>query len=228
MSGDSHSGTPRGTPGPAREPTAFAPSTPRPIVVGLLGGVASGKSLIARQLEQLGAAVLDADRIGHAVLREPATRNAVRARWGDRIMDAAGEVDRQKLAQIVFSKTPAGAAELSALEALTHPRIRQLLTSEIEQQSAAGRRVLVLDAPVMLKAGWNQICDRIVFIDAPRELRLSRAASRGWNEEEFAAREGAQESLENKRKLADVVIDNSGPPDATQKQVATFWHSLGQ
>jgi dephospho-CoA kinase len=166
--------------------------------------------------------------MGHAVLREPATRNSVRARWGERILDAAGEVDRQKLAQIVFNKTPQGAADLAALEALTHPRIRQLLTRQIEQQSAAGRRVLVLDAPVMLKAGWNQICDRIVFVEVPRALRLERAATRGWSEEEFTAREGAQESLEHKRKLADVVIDNSGPPGATQKQVATFWHSLGQ
>jgi dephospho-CoA kinase len=228
MSGDTHCGTPRGTLNPVRAPGAFAPSTPRPIVVGLLGGVASGKSLIARQLEQLGAAVLDADRMGHAVLREAATRNAVRARWGDRILDAAGEVDRQKLAQIVFSNAPEAAAELAALEALTHPRIRQLLTREIEQQSAAGRRVLVLDAPVMLKAGWNHICNKIIFIDAPRALRLQRALARGWSEEEFAAREGAQESLEHKRKLADVVIDNSGPPEATQNEVATFWHSLGQ
>jgi dephospho-CoA kinase len=92
--------------------------------------------------------------------------------------------------------------------------------------AAAGRPIGVLDAPVMLKAGWDKLCDTIVFVDASNELRLARALGRGWSQGEFAAREAAQESLELKRRLADMIIDNSGPPETTRAHVERLWHLL--
>jgi dephospho-CoA kinase len=196
-------------------------------IIGLLGGIASGKSLVADCLEELGAGVLDADRMGHEVLRLPEVRKAVGMRWGDAVFDAAGEVDRKALAKIVFDPSPTGRDSLQYLEQLTHPKIGQLLRQEAEALAASGRhKALVLDAPVMLEAGWHTLCDQILFVDAPREVRLGRARARGWSEADFTAREAAQESLDVKRQHADAIIDNSGSTESTRAQVTRLWHSL--
>jgi dephospho-CoA kinase len=196
-------------------------------VIGLLGGVASGKTLVAQCFEQLGAARLNADAIGHEVLRLHEVKQAARLRWGDAILGPDGEIERPALAKIVFDPSPTGREELQYLEQITHPRIGQRLREQIEQLAATGRyQALVLDAPVMLKAGWHTLCKPIVFVDAPREVRLARAKARGWTEADFTAREAAQESLDVKRRHADAIIDNSGSAESTQAQVRRLWHSL--
>ena len=195
-------------------------------IVGLLGGVASGKSLVARQLCELGAGLLDGDRAGHEVLRLPEIERKVRERWGEAVLGPEGRVNRKALGRIVFAPPPEGPRELEYLERLTHPEIGMFLGRQAELLAAEGRAVAVLDAPVMLKAGWNEFCNRIVFVDAPREIRSARARERGWNQEDFAAREAAQEPLEVKQAHADTVIDNSGPPAATRAQVELFWRHL--
>ena len=195
-------------------------------VIGVVGGVAGGKSLVARQLARLGAGVLDADRAGHEALQLPRIEAAARKRWGRRIFGPDGRIDRPRLAEIVFADPPEGTREREYLEQLTHPEIGRLLRREAERLAASGSPAAVLDAPLLLEAGWDRLCDIVVFVDAPRELRLARARKRGWSEADFAAREGAQESLDLKRKRADVVLDNSGSPEQTQAQVERFWHSL--
>lgn len=95
-----------------------------------------------------------------------------------------------------------------------------------EALAAAGVHVAVLDAALLLEAGWDAWCDRVVFVEAPRETRLERAIARGWTKEDFAAREGVQESLDRKRERADVIVDNSGSPERTLAQVEQFWASL--
>jgi dephospho-CoA kinase len=195
-------------------------------VIGLLGGVASGKSLVAKQLADLGAEILDGDRAGHEVLLEPEVEDAARRRWGPEIFSAAGPIDRRALARIVFAPTAAGRAELKYLEELTHPKIALRLKQQAAEMAARGVKLAVLDAPVMLKAGWHRFCDTIVFVEASRETRLNRARQRGWSEEDFNVREAAQESLQQKRERADKILDNSGSADATQSQVMRLWHSL--
>ena len=197
-------------------------------IVGLLGGVASGKSSIARQLADLGAAVLDADQAGHQALRLPTVKAAAQQRWGDAILDAAGEIDRGRLARIVFAANPRGEQERKYLEQLTHPEIGRLLKQQAAQLQAAGVKLAVLDAAVMLEAGWSEMCQTLIFVDVPRDLRLQRALARGWTKEDFAAREGAQESLDRKRRLADAIIDNAGPPRQTRAQLERLWPSLVQ
>jgi len=196
------------------------------ILIGILGGVASGKSEVSRRLRSLGAAVLDADCVGHAVLREAEVRQAVQRRWGEAVLDAAGEIDRRKVAEIVFAAAPESRAELTFLEQLTHPLIGQRLQEQLAELHREGVRAAVLDAPVMLKAGWDRMCQRIVFVDAPRDVRLARARQRGWTEADFAAREAAQESLETKRSRADVTLDNSLTRQHLYAQVDRFWRSL--
>jgi len=197
-------------------------------VLGVLGGVASGKSFVANELARLGAVVINADRIGHEVLEDHDVREAIRRRWGDEVFSPAGTVDRAKLAAIVFGTDEKAGDELKALEQLTHPRINKRILEEIDDLDKTGKvPAVVLDAPVMLKAGWNEFCDKIVFVDAPHDVRLQRARQRGWNEKEFERREAAQESLQAKRQVADVIIDNSASQELTRRSVEQFWCSLG-
>lgn len=195
-------------------------------LIGILGGVASGKSLVARQLAQFGAGLLDADRAGHEVLRLPRVEAAVRDRWGEAVLGPDGRIDRARLAEIVFAGPPDGPPERKHLEQLTHSEIGRLLKQQAEALASSGTAAAVLDAPLLLEAGWDRLCERLVFVDAPREVRLCRAKARGWSEEDFAAREAVQESLNFKRERADLVVDNSGSPEQTQAQLERFWQSF--
>src|SRR5690606_35999656 len=121
-------------------------------VIGLLGGITSGKSLVAGYLQELGAARLDADRIGHEVLRQDDVKDALRQRFGATIFGPDGEVHRPALAKIVFDPSPTGREALQYLERLTHPKIGQRLRQEAESLAATGLyKAMVLDAPVMLE-----------------------------------------------------------------------------
>lgn len=195
-------------------------------VIGLTGGIAAGKSLVAAELAALGAFVLDADRAGHEVLDEPETRQAVYNHWGSGVISKSGAVDRRALAAIVFAPDEAGRRELAYLESLTHPQIRQKLIQQARDAAARGSRVAVLDAPVMGKAGWNEFCDILAFVDAPRASRLARALARGWSEADFNAREAAQDSVDAKRQQADVIIDNSNSVLSTHDQIVRLWPTL--
>jgi dephospho-CoA kinase len=197
------------------------------ILIGIAGGIASGKSLVSSRFEAWGARLLDADAVGHEVLREQAVKQAIRDRWGDGVLDNRGEIDRAAVARIVFATGPHGQRELRFLENLTHPRIKQRLREQLERWSHEGRTtVAVLDAPLLFKSGWNRECDWIVFVDAPRAVRLARARQRGWTEAEFESREAAQQTLETKRRQADVVIDNSTTLEHLYEQIDRFWLSL--
>jgi dephospho-CoA kinase len=194
-------------------------------ILGLLGGVASGKSLVARQLVDLGAVVFNADRAGHDALLLPSIEAAARQRWGNAVFGPDGHIDRAQLARIVFAPPPDGPPERKYLESLTHPEISRRLAAVAESEEAAAP-LIVLDAALILEAGWDKLCDYFAFVEVPQELRLARALQRGWKEEDFSAREAAQESLDSKRTRADVIIDNSGSAEHTQAQVKRLWQFL--
>jgi dephospho-CoA kinase len=178
------------------------------LILGLVGGIASGKSLVAECLRDLGAAVLDADKAGHAVLREPGIINALVDRWGKGIFEAAGQISRRAVAKIVFA--PGNEAERRFLEQVTHPRIEALLKEELEyiRTSPKPPPVVVIDAALLFEAAWDKLCDKILFVDAPRDVRLERAVARGWSTEQFAAREAAQMPVQEKRERSHIVIRN--------------------
>lgn len=200
---------------------------PNMLVIGIAGGVASGKSLVGKQLQQLGAVRLDADEAGHRVLQEPEVQQSIRNHWGNSVFDEQGQVSRPAVAQIVFGSDSESRQHLAYLERLTHPRIEDRLREQINRLADRGDvPVVVLDAAVMFKAGWDQLCDRILFVEAPAARRLERALDRGWTAAQFAAREAAQESLDWKRSRADTVIDNTGTEEETFAQVRQFWQSL--
>jgi len=195
-------------------------------LIGILGGVASGKSLVAGQLAELGAGRLDADRAAHEVLHTASVEQSARRRWGAEIFGPDGRIDRARLAKLVFARSPGAAAERKYLEQLIHPEVETRLRRQMEQMAARGVPAAVLDVPLLIEAGWDELCERLWFVDAPRRLRLERACGRGWSEEEFDARQGAQESLEEKKRRADAVIDNSGSPEQTRVQVERLWRCL--
>ena len=195
-------------------------------IIGLLGGIASGKSMVAEQLALCGAKVLNADTIAHEVLQRPEIEAAVRERWGDNVFGADGRIDRRRLAEIVFSPLPNGLEERTYLEQLTHPEVIGIIKEQLEGLDKSSVKAVVIDAPLLAEAGLDKLCDKLVFVDASPEIRLQRAVARGWRKEDFTAREDAQKSLDFKRKRADVVIDNSGSPEQTQAQIRRLWQTL--
>jgi dephospho-CoA kinase len=192
--------------------------------IGLVGGVASGKSLVAKMLVEMGAGLLDADRAGHAVLADDAAvQEAVRERWGSSVFRADGSVDRAAVARQVFGEGDAVRRERQFLENLLHPRIRRRLEDLRKQFTAEGKPAAVLDAPLLLEAGWGPLCDICLMIDSSRDRRLQRARQRGWTEAEFNRREAAQWSVDDKRREADVTIVNDSSEDELRRSVCSFW-----
>jgi dephospho-CoA kinase len=195
-------------------------------IIGLLGGVASGKSMVANQLADLGAKVLDADKIGHEVLELPEVIDAIHKRWGDSVVDQHGKIIRSQVAKIVFAPLPKGQDERTFLEQLTHPLIIGLMQKRTAECKKAGVPAVVFDASLLAEAEMTGLCDLLVFVDCGPEIRLNRALDRGWKKADFEAREAAQKSLDFKQSQADVVIDNSGSTGQTQVQILGLWQSL--
>jgi dephospho-CoA kinase len=185
-------------------------------VIGLVGGIGSGKSRVAAEFARHGARIVSGDAAGHEALRQPEIKARVAARWPG-VLDAGGEIDRRKLGAVVFGDP----GERAALEVIVFPWI----TARLREQIAAAQdepcvRLVLLDAAVMLEAGWNNVCDRLVYVHTPRALRLARlAATRGWSPESVAARERAQLPLTDKVSRADFALDNSGVPEELARQV---------
>ena len=185
-------------------------------VVGLVGGIGSGKSLVAKLLAEHGGRIVSGDEAGHEALRQPEIRKRVADRFGPGVVDESGEIVRRKLAGIVFSNEPAR----KELEAVVFPWIEQELEKQIERAKAdPDVRFVIVDAAVMLEAGWDHGCDRLIYVNVPREIRLQRLAERGWELSQIEAREKAQWPLEEKASGADAIIDNGGDRAETARQV---------
>lgn len=194
-------------------------------VIGLVGGMGSGKTHVAAELARYGGCIVSGDALGHEGLRQPEVRERLVARWGQDVLNESGEIDRRKVAAIVFAKPE----ERKALERILHPWIGQRIREEMAR--AAGNpacRFVVLDAAVMLEAGWEGVCDRLVFVKAPREVRLRRLAEqRGWSTKDVDARETAQLSLTEKASRAHDVVDNSSSPAQLTPQIEALLRKWG-
>ncbi|MEX0716062.1 MAG: dephospho-CoA kinase [Planctomycetaceae bacterium] len=198
-------------------------------VVGLVGGVGSGKSSIARLAAASDSiSLIDGDRAGHFVLRHPEVVRQLRQRFGEEIIDEHQQVRRANLAREVFGPGEEHRRAKDDLERIVHPRIREILKGEIESARANPKTAaILLDAAVLFEAGWNDLCTAVVFIDTPRSQRLARVReSRGWEAAELDRREASQLSVETKRSQANHVIDNSGPPERAAGKLEKYLVSL--
>lgn len=189
---------------------------PKP-TIGLIGAIGAGKSTAAAALAARGARVVNADALGHEALDQPEIRAKLIDRWGTRVLKPDGHPDRRALAATVF----ADPAERTALEAIVFPYIGRRAHAEVlAGQNDPAARLVVLDAAVMFEAGWNNVCDRVVYIDAPREIRLARLAARsGWTAADLAAREAAQWPADRKKSLADAVLVNDAGVRELQEKI---------
>ena len=194
-------------------------------IVGLTGGIGAGKSTVAAILAELGARVIDADRIGHEVYR-PGSEGFARVVevFGPGVVGADGAIDRRTLGARVFAD-PAARARLNAL---VHP----LIAGEVGRRIAAARAEgfdgpLVVEAAVLLEAGWRPLVDRVWVVSTGREHAIARiVAVRGLTREEVERRLDAQLSDAERRRQADLVIENDGPPAALQAAVEDAWRTL--
>ncbi|MBY0229527.1 MAG: dephospho-CoA kinase, partial [Gemmataceae bacterium] len=181
--------------------------------------IGAGKSAAARAFAALGATVIDADALGHEALRDPAVKAKLVSMFPG-ILDGSGEIDRRRLGAVVF----ADAEARKALESVSHPWIRERASRIME-----GKPFVVLDAALLHEAGWDSLCDRVVFIDAPREERLQRVKERsGWTDEQLAARESAQLPLTEKRSRADHVVDNASTTDDLSRRIEELVRGWGR
>ena len=197
------------------------------LVIGIAGGVASGKSLVTQCFQHFGATVLDGDQIGHEVLQQNELIQQIVDHWGNGIL-SDGQIDRSRLSRIVFAKAPDGPSALKKLEAITHPKIGEKILHKLElARQDPNCQACVLDAPVMFKVGWDKLCDKIVFVDVPKQVRLDRARTRGWDDNELDKREANQISVDDKRKRATDIIDNSLTKEMTFQQATEKWIAWG-
>jgi dephospho-CoA kinase len=200
-------------------------------VVGLIGGIGAGKSRVAALLKARGAVVIDADAVGHEVLRLPEVVDMVVGRFGPSILrtesspgQGKGTVDRRALGSIVFVDPKA----LRDLESIVHPPMGEAFERIIGDEVARGAApLIVLDAAILLETGWDRVCDLVVYVDAAWTVRLDRVSrARGWTAETLRAREAAQWPAERKRERADLVIRNDAGLDLLDRKVEDLFRSL--
>jgi dephospho-CoA kinase len=191
--------------------------------VGLTGGIGAGKSTVSRMLAELGAAVVDGDRIARdlVVPGEPALAEIV-ARFGPGVLQADGWLDRAGLAAIVFPDPEA----LAALDAIMHPRIAHRAAQLVADAERRGARVVVYDMPLLVEGGSVDDFDLVVVVQAPMEVRLARLAARGVPVADARERMGRQASDEERAAAATILIDNGGDEEQLTGQVQGAWHLM--
>ncbi|MCD6175225.1 MAG: dephospho-CoA kinase [Planctomycetes bacterium] len=193
-------------------------------VIGILGGIGSGKSTVAGCFSELGCAVIDADVMAHAVLDEPDVLEAMAGRWGDEMLDAAGLVDRGRIAERVFDSQK----ELDFLNQLVHPRVLERAGVMINAcQVDLSVRGIVLDMPLLLEVGWEKKCDFLVFVDCSEDKKWQRIAKNAKIDiEQLKKRENFQISLDKKKQKAHYAIDNNSNKSDIAEQIAQIFSKM--
>ncbi len=198
-------------------------------MIGILGGVGSGKSTVAAEFAKLGCKVIDADEIAHELLDEPTVRAKVVGLFGQAILNSAGKtdtfdsnmrIDREKLAEVVF----ADADKLSSLNEIIHPLVLQRARELIKQYDCQNQvKAIVLDMPLLVEVGWDKRCDKLIFVDCEQKLRLDRAKKLGFDKNQVKIRENFQISLDNKANLVDYTVENNSDFSVLAKQVVNIF-----
>ncbi len=193
-------------------------------IIGLTGGIASGKSTVARMLAELGAPVVDADALARRVVEpgQPAWEDVV-AEFGREVLLPDGAVDRKKLGDIVFADD----AKRRRLNAITHPRIAAASRAEVAAHVGAGAQVVIYEAALLVENGIHRTLDGVIVVSCSPAEQLRRLMARdGLDEAAARARIAAQLPLEEKLKAATFVVDTSGAYEDTRRQVEHLWRTL--
>ena len=193
-------------------------------IIGLTGGIGSGKSTVSQFLAELGAVVIDTDKVGHEVFK-PGTESWQRvvAAFGRSIVTADGNINRKKLGEIVFDSP----VELLKLEQIIHPAIFETVRARIEEYRQQGVKVVVLEVPLLVEAGWASLADEVWVTTAPEPVILRRLEGRtGMTEQESLARMRSQLPSEERLKHADTIIDTDCTLDELRGKIKELWHRL--
>ena len=193
-------------------------------VIGLTGGIGSGKSTVSRFLAELGAVIIDADKVGHEALKpETELWREVVAAFGRQTLTPDGDIDREKLGEIAFSNPDS----LVRLNRIMHPRLYEVVKTQIEECRRQGTGVVVLEVPLLIEAGWTSLVDKIWVTVASEATVLRRLQERtGLSEPESLARIRSQLSSTERVRYADVTIDTDGELDELRARVEKLWRKL--
>lgn len=193
----------------------------KPKIIGITGGISSGKSTVARMLASLGAELIDADEMCHRLILIRGVKDKIVERFGSTIQDNYGKIDRSRLAEIVFQDKTC----LDDLCNILHPIVIEQIRSRVTEIENRGRRkAIVIDAALLEESDLSLMCDFIIFVNTGKDHRVSRSKiCRHWQDGELERRERFQMALEDKRKKADYVVDNNYTEDNTFRQIKEFW-----
>ena len=193
-------------------------------VIGLTGGIGSGKSTVSQFLMELGAVIIDADKVGHeAFLPDTPAWRDVTAAFGQDIIAPSGEIDRKKLGEIVFNDPES----LSRLNRIMHPRMYDMMQARIEEYRKQGVAVVVVEAAILIEANWQSLVDEIWVTVTPEDTVIKRLKEqRGLDEEQTRARIRSQLANDERMKYVDVLINNNGDLDEIGAEVKALWDKL--
>ncbi|ORX47349.1 CoaE-domain-containing protein [Piromyces finnis] len=187
------------------------------LIIGLKGGIATGKSSVSSYIKEKKIPIVDADKIAHDVLKNKNVIKRIIKEFGEQVIDnTTGEVIRSKLGEIVFSNDQ----KRKALNGITHPKIKMEMFTQVLYNFLIGQRIVIMDVPLLFESGTYHFVNKTVVVSCSKENQLTRLMKRNnFNEEEAKARINSQMSLEEKIKKANIVIDNNETLAETEKQV---------
>ena len=191
------------------------------IVIGLTGGIGTGKSEVTRIFQELGAVLINADQIGHQAYTPHSEiwQEVVKA-FGEEILQPGGEIDRKKLGSIVFADPD----QLTRLNQIMHPRMARMVAQQIQELREQGEDVVVVEAALLFEAGWDSLVDEVWSTESPEESVIKRLQSRsGLSQEEAKKRIDSQMSAEERTSRSQVVVDNSGDLVELERVVRSIW-----
>ena len=193
-------------------------------MIGLAGGIASGKSTVARILGELGAGIIDSDELVHEELTDPEVVATFRDWWGERVCTPQGGIDRRAMAGVVFED----GVERSRMEAFLYPRLERRRRQMLEQYEGDGSvRASVVNAPLLYEVGLDRECTVVIFTECDRAVRLRRAMEqRGWDEQELERREKLQKSLDSKARAADYTVVNNSTVESLRAQIKPLFERI--
>lgn len=193
------------------------------MIVGLTGGIASGKSTVSSILKDLGAYIIDVDEVGRNVVQKgEKAYNEIVQYFGDQILMSSGEINRKALGHIVFSHSE----KLKKLNSITHPQIIAKVKETIVQKRSEGREIIVVDAAILIEMGLNSLCDSVWLVSVDKATQLKRLMERDrLSIADAQNRINAQFSDEEKSRYSDVIIDNTKSLEVLKQEIKELWNN---
>jgi len=189
-------------------------------IIGIMGGIGSGKSTVANEFEKLGCKVINADKIAHDLLEEKNIQEEVVGILGNDIIDSQGNIDRKKIAEIVFKNSDL----LFKLNNIIHPGVLQKTEELIDQYNQDNQcKAIILDMPLLVEVGWDKRCDKLIFVECDEKTRKNRVLSRFSEKNHIKNRENFQISLDKKKSIADNTVNNNSDFSALVRQIAEIF-----